>query len=364
MSEPDTAAQLARWAKQEVISTEAAQVRLNLVAGIQNRRFDLGLPPPEIRPRWSIGGKSICTPGNITVIQAQAGSGKSSFIGALLASRCVAMSGQSDCDCLGVTADTNATGKLLWLDTEQSAFDFHAVISRSLRRAKETSTPDWLDAYGLAGSSAKDLRQLLPVLMWHCRIDGLYGVVLDGFADFVCDVNDSEETDAFVAELHGLAIRYDCPLVGVLHENPGSENGKGRGHLGSQLERKAESVLSLKRDGAASVVFSRKSRRAPILEAEGPRFAWSVEAGMHVSLRSAGNARDNAKREKLHDLAEAVFQQKGGTGLRYCELVSAIGEIRGVTPSTAEDRFNDMKKFNVITKNVITHTWQLNPVTP
>ena len=38
---------------------------------------------------------------------------------------------------------------------------------------------------------------------------------------------------------HQLAIEYDCVFMTVLHENPNSDFGKTRGHLGSQLSRKA-----------------------------------------------------------------------------------------------------------------------------
>ncbi len=99
--------------------------------------------------------------------------------------------------------------------------------------------------------------------------NGLFAVIVDGVADLVLDVNDAKECNALVAKLHALAIKYDCPdrIICVIHENPNADTGKMRGHLGSQLERKAESNLRLRKKEDVTVVFSdRQRRRAPILE--------------------------------------------------------------------------------------------------
>jgi hypothetical protein len=66
------------------------------------------------------------------------------------------------------------------------------------------------------------------------------------FADFVLDVNSSKDCPEFVTRLHRLAIEYDTLIVCILHLNPGSDS-KSRGHLGSQLERKSETVLRIER---------------------------------------------------------------------------------------------------------------------
>ena len=59
-----------------------------------------------------------------------------------------------------------------------------------------------------------------------------------------------------------IATEQNAVVVTVLHENPNSEYGKTRGHLGSQLERKAESNLRLQKDNTTGVttIFTEKSR--------------------------------------------------------------------------------------------------------
>jgi hypothetical protein len=165
-----------------------------------------------------------------------------------------------------------------------------------------------LRSYALAGFSASELPQALTLALKDAAAGGgVYAIILDGTADFVTDVNDQTECNAFVAELHAMAIDHDCPIINVVHENPGQDGGKMRGHLGSQLERKGESNLRLQKTHEVTVLFSEKQRGAPILEKDGPRFAWSNEAGMHVTVEAAGAVRDAAKRDRLSDIAEAVF---------------------------------------------------------
>lgn len=313
------------------------------------RRFDLAKPPPEPVARFFINGKAVCTPGNLTNLIAQAKAGKSAFIAAIMAAKIVAEFGSQDRDCLGVTSTAAAGWVILHIDTEQAPFDHHALMKRALRRAGVEEAPAWLHSYGLAGYAAGELRGALKTLLEDIVADGnrLFAVIVDGIADLVCDVNDPEECNAFVAELHGLAIAYDCPVINIIHENPNSDNGKGRGHLGSQLERKAESNLRLRKTDEVTVVFSEKMRRAPILEKDGPRFRWSDEAGMHVSVESAGDAARDVELEDLRDLAAEVLGDGAPKG--WSKLIEGIQEARNIKSSTtAEKRIKRMKALGVI----------------
>lgn len=335
-----------------------------LRAKIEARRFNFAKPPEEPLARFLIKGRPICTPGNLTNLIAQAKAGKSAFIAAMIAAAICAESGVSDRDTLGVTSKPPGKLKLIAIDTEQSPFDHDQLIRRSLRRSGSEALPTWLLSYGLAGFSAFELRQAINLIMHEAAADGgIFAVIIDGTADLVADVNDAQDCNAFVAELHGLAIAHRCPIINVVHENPGQDGGKMRGHLGSQLERKAESNLRLKKSDEVTVVFSEKMRRAPILENEGPRFSWDDTVTMHVSRASSGITKSEAKRGRLQDMVEATFAHLGKPFARYSELLNAIGETRKIGASAAEDRFTDMKKFKLIQKDALGN-WSINPVTP
>jgi RecA-family ATPase len=69
-------------------------------------------------------------------------------------------------------------------------------------------------------------------------------VIIDGIADLVSDVNSLEESNAVVQKLMQWSAMYNCHIINVIHQNFGSTK-LGTGHLGSFLEKKAETVISL-----------------------------------------------------------------------------------------------------------------------
>ena len=251
---------------------------------------------------------------------------------------------------------------MLYFDTEQSPDDFWYAVNRAKRRAQVEVVPEWLHAYTVADLPAQLARKALMIAMADAYElhGGLHAVIIDGIADLILDVNNAEECNGIVAELHSLAIRYDCPIITVIHKNPGSE--KVRGHLGSQLERKAETNLSLDKEDGVTVVWSAKQRRSPISKKDGPRFAWNDELKMHVTVEQSET---NTMGQKLNDylqLAEAVL--KPGEVVRWVELMTRIQEERR-TPTKRPAEGTVEKWIRFMTKSDILSVKQglycLNP---
>ena len=216
--------------------------------------LDMANPPAEPEPRFLIDRKSVCTPGNLSVLIAQAKSGKTAFIGAFMAAGMVAERTRegheiaADIDTLGVEARAPAGRILLHIDTEQSRFDHAQTIRRAARRAGLERPPAWIKSASCAGWSSADLRKTLASVLRNYARKGqkLFAIILDGVADFCADVNDAEESNALVAELHAHAIAADCPILCVMHRNEGDKaDSAARGHLGKQLARKAETNLRM-----------------------------------------------------------------------------------------------------------------------
>jgi hypothetical protein len=312
------------------------------------RQFNPAIVPPPLRVIYSLAGIPICTPGNLTTITSAVKTGKTAVISAMAGA---AMPHSEAADLLGFES-SNPEGKaLLWFDSEQSPDDFWHCVYRALRRAGHEKPPPWFYAYCLTGLGCKRA--------WECVVEaekqaknkhtGIHSFLLDGVADFVADVNDAEESNDFVAELHGKAIKNDCPIIGVIHLNPGSSE-KSRGHLGSQLERKAETNLMLEKDNTdqSTLIYSTKNRRAGIPKSMGPRFKYSIDAGMHVTIASRKSAKEAVEIESLRELAEDVF--KDHPSLRYTDLVNALKERLKLSEQTAQRRISRMVALGTITK--------------
>jgi hypothetical protein len=190
------------------------------------------------------------------------------------------------------------------------------------------------------------------------RAGKVLAVFLDGVADFVHDPNDPGEAFALVGELHRLAIEADCVIVAVLHENPGSADfGKTRGHLGSQLERKAETNLRLsKSEGVTTVWTDRGARHCEIPKAAGLRFEYSTLEGCHCLLDSANDARAQAARDELTAFVASVFQGQS-PALSWGELRNRIMLLAGIKEPGARRRIEKMAELGLIRKNLL-HQWE------
>ena len=255
-------------------------------------------------PILRLAGHSISTEGNLTNIFAQAKTGKSAVIGAIIGA--VITLDPSVGDYLSWSAEPNPNGKaLLHFDTEQSRYDHEQIVIKALRRASLTEKPPWLYSYCLTGIPTKRRREFVKVSMkkFSQIHGGIYGVLIDGVGDYVLSVNDQTESDNLIAEFHAQAIEFSTIMALVLHENPTSPKdwSKGRGHLGSQMERKGESNVKLDRDPKTEITtqYSEKSRHASIPKAKGPQFVYHPQEDMHVThLRT-----EKKKKPKESDIA-------------------------------------------------------------
>jgi hypothetical protein len=319
-----------------------------LLTALDQRRFGLIDPPEKPEPLFLIERNIIATAGNLVVIAAQAKTGKSAYLGAMMAA---ALNPRADAaDTLGIRSCGAGERAVIHFDTEQSTFDHFALVSLSLERAGLDSPPPNLRSYCLTDCSVADRRAMLRSEL--ARVGEIFAVFLDGVADFVHDPNDPEEAFGFVAELHRLAIEYGCVFVGVLHENPGSSDvGKTRGHLGSQLERKAETNLRLgKADGVSTVYTDRGARHCDIPKDFGTRFQYSAEQQRHVLLASKQDEQAKDKRADLVAFAFSIFEGTSGS-LSWAELRNRIKEVGGYADSTARKHIEVMTTLEIIIKD-------------
>jgi hypothetical protein len=150
-------------------------------------------------------------------------------------------------------------------------------------------------------------------------------VVIDGIADLQRNTNDLEESDALVAELMALSTQTNTHIVCVLHTNPGSD--KARGHLGSSLQRKAESVLFVHRAGDSSIVEPQFCRNEPF-----ERFAFAISQEGIPQLCDIPQPQEG--RNEIVAIVEDLY---GGT-IERSTLVARLTESFSLAKNTAQMR--------------------------
>ena len=252
---------------------------------LKSCEIDFNNPPAKAEEVISAGDVPLGTQGNILCITGGEGTGKSNYVAALIAGSIIKDS--RNIDTLGINVRDNSDGKAVLLyDTEQSEVQLFKNVSNLLKRAKLNEKPEELRAFSLTGMSRKERLQAIVQSMdkYHYEYEGIRLVVIDGIADLVLSANDEAESIRIVDELYRLAGIYRTCIVSVLHYVP---NGlKLRGHLGSELQRKAAAIVSIELDSepSVSVVKALKVRDGSPLDVPLMQFSWDKELGMHIYI--------------------------------------------------------------------------------
>ena len=333
-----------------VRQAEDISARVKLLQKLdQSRLLSLETPPEKPPLILSALGKRLGEAGNLVVLQGQAKAGKSAAVSAILGA---ALGGKGDC--FRFESPNPEEKAILHFDTEQSRCAHFDLVKRAVRdRAGLTEIASHFRSFSLL---QMDLRsRFLAIEEEMARASeihhGIHMVVLDGVADITPDPNNAEECFALVDNLHGLADKFRCVIVLVLHENPNAENGKTRGHLGSQLDRKAETPIVIEK-GSDEIVamYARPSRDCYWPKSEAVYFKYDEVAGMHLTTSDPTSCRiskKNAEKKiKLQSLAEAVLSGR----MKNCDLNTAIMKKEGVVERTAATRIKEMLNANVIKK--------------
>ena len=315
---------------------------------LKSCEIDFDNPPKSSEVIISAGDVPLGTQGNILCITGGEGTGKSNYIASLIAGSI--REKQTEIDTIGTTVATNSNNKAVLLyDTEQSEVQLYKNVSNLLRRAKLTYKPDILKAFSLTGMSRKERLQAIIQSMdrFHYQYNGIQLVVIDGIADLVNSANDEAESIRVIDELYRLAGIYKTCIVCVLHYVP---NGlKLRGHLGSELQRKAASILSIEfdKDPSISVVKAIKVREGSPLDVPLMEFSWDKTAGMHLYIGEKSRQEKEKRKEKeLTFVARSIFSNQ--SFLTYTEISEKIQQIMDVKERTSKNYIRYMREKNII----------------
>lgn len=303
------------------------------------------IPQPE--PTITIGGAAIASPGNITGISAAAKAGKTAFTGVLLAGA-ISQSGEID-GFNDVEVIPNKQGRaVIHFDTEQSEADQQYLVNTILRRAKIESTPEFYRSYNIRQLNIENYKEVTDdICQLSCEaFDGVHLIVIDGGADYITSVNDETAAYNIVQYYTHLSIRYNCPVIIIVHLNPGSD--KERGHFGSEVQRKCYGLLTVTKEGDISTVQPKIMRKAGNGEIPLVHFTYSKEHGYHVQIDAPDKAEAKAfkEMERLKTIAEKIFTPPAS--FRFTEAISKIMKLTSRGHSTAKTMLNNMTGFGFI----------------
>ena len=325
------------------------------MSALKSCEVDFNNPPPVAQMVVSVNDVPLGTQGNILCITGGEGTGKSNYVTALIAGAI----GQSEknkdkaMDTLGVSVSENSKRKaILFYDTEQSEVQTYKNITNLLKRCGRETMPEYLKAYCLTGMSRKERLQAIIQSMdkFHYQFRGIHMVVIDGIADLIKGANDETESIAVVEELYRLTGIYNTCIVTILHFIPSGL--KLRGHLGSELQRKAAAILSIEKDTdpSVSVVKALKVRDGSPLDVPIMQFAWDKDVRMHVYLgEKPKEEKEKRKEDELVAVARDIFGRQDF--ITYVDLAEQIQAILDVKERTAKSYIKFMREKEIILKD-------------
>ena len=136
--------------------------------------------------------------------------------------------------------------KILYVDTEQGKNHCQIVLNRILKLAGLPKDCDTDNLTMLA------LRKYSPEIRLAITeeaigmIPDLGLVIIDGIRDFIHDINSPGESTDVISKFMQWTDDRQIHIHTILHQNKGDENA--RGHIGTELNNKAETVLLVEKD--------------------------------------------------------------------------------------------------------------------
>jgi len=138
--------------------------------------------------------------------------------------------------------NANAPGRVIVFDTEQSSYDVQNVV----KRIKHLAGGDEKNLIVFCLRPYTPKQRILIIEQVLNDEKDVTAVIIDGIRDLVMNINDPVESTILISKVMKWSADYDLHIAAVLHQNKG--DGNARGHIGSELQNKAETVIKIERD--------------------------------------------------------------------------------------------------------------------
>ena len=275
--------------------------------------------PPKI---LFVGDCTIATFGNFSASTGKAKSKKTFNISAIVAAAVTNTTVLNYRACL-----PEGKRKILYFDTEQSKYHCHNVLERIYKLSGLSVKKDdpRLLFWGLREYTPKLRIALIDYALRKHQEVGL--VIIDGLRDLMYDINNGKEATDVMTVLMAWTSVYDLHIHTVLHLNKNDNNP--RGHIGTELENKAETVLIISKNLQNNSIS--EVRPMHMRDKEFSTFAFHIDDNKLPVLDNGISVTVVKRREKsLVSLDNEVHQEilskafKNNSPTRYSDLVEMV----------------------------------------
>ena len=336
---------------------------------ISKHKVDLTAPLPPREVAWEIKDPGsddyeiLGTLGNFSLIKGKAKSRKSFLLSMAV---CSALNDFVFSEVFRSPV-VHQQKNILFIDTEQSDWHVQKAAKRICSLVGERS-PSKLHMYKFRSLSPSERLNYTEELIAKTPNLGL--VIIDGIRDLITSINDESESCGIASKLLKWSEDYNIHIVTILHENP--SNDKARGHLGTELSNKAETVIQIEVDPNLpniSVVKPFSCRNKPF----GP-FAFEIIDGNPSIISdydTSTNAKDlfnlnNVDDKILEEVLAECFKDK--EEIKRDELKKEMqkqlkikfGDRKGLGLNKIDELLIDLNKKDIISQEMPRKPFKLN----
>lgn len=137
----------------------------------------------------------------------------------------------------------NENKNVFLFDTEQSKYHLQRVLKR-VTKLCNIDEPANLTGFGLRKYNPSERLEMIEYALYNSENLGF--VVIDGIRDLITSINDEEQSTMISSKLLKWSEELNIHICVVLHTNKSDNNA--RGHLGTELTNKSETVISIGKD--------------------------------------------------------------------------------------------------------------------
>ena len=244
--------------------------------------------------------------------------------------------------------------KILYVDTEQSPYHCQKVMRRIVRMAglPLNEEPRNLEFLSLRRHTPEVRIAIVKTAIYHTENLGL--VIIDGIRDMVYDINSPSESTKIISKLMQWTDERQIHIHTILHQNKADENA--RGHIGTELNNKAETVLEVAKDKFDSDISTVQAIHIRAMDFQPFAFRINDDALLElVGDYAFENKKSNSKhfnyselKEEQHRQAlEATFSEVEAYGFK--DLIEALR--KGYATIGCEYGENKVGKLKIFLEN-------------
>jgi hypothetical protein len=298
------------------------QLKVNIAASLIRADHEFTEPPACLKIADENSDTLLFTLGNFSTILSKPKVGKTTTTALIVTSLLKKDQILNFLPCL----PENKAG-VVFIDTEQSESDALRIVQliSKMVTGNKTQHPDNLSYYRLRPFNYSTRRELIAVILQTSKNYGL--VVIDGIKDLVSSINDEREATEVTEKMLKWTEEYKIHIINILHLN--KINQDARGHLGTELINKSETVIKIDRE-------LYENQRITVIQSEFSRhkefepFAFTIgedESIMQVNYNTKSKSGQRPMKKIVPDIIKAELTMAvlpDGVKLKYDQLIKEL----------------------------------------